>query len=70
MLYTFGESSKYTADSAKSAGLENVFEFTEKESLANALIAELKDGDTVIFKASRGMKLEEVFEIIYEKKYS
>lgn len=70
MLYTFGESSKYTADSAKSEGLENVFEFTEKESLANALIAELKDGDTVIFKASRGMRLEEVFEIIYEKKYS
>lgn len=68
MLYTFGESSKYTADSAKKCGLNNVFEFTEKESLANALLAELQDGDTVIFKASRGMRLEEVFNIIYEKK--
>lgn len=68
MLYTFGESSKYTADSAKKYGLNNVFEFTEKESLANALLAELRDGDTVIFKASRGVRLEEVFNIIYEKK--
>lgn len=68
MLYTFGESSKYTADSAKKCGLKNVFEFTEKESLANALLLEFRDGDTVIFKASRGVKLEEVFGIIYEKK--
>lgn len=68
MLYTFGESSKYTADSAKKCGLNNVFEFAEKESLANALLLELRDGDTVIFKASRGMRLEEVFNIIYEKK--
>lgn len=68
MLYTFGESSKYMADSARKCGLANVFEFTEKESLANALLSELKTGDTVIFKASRGVRLEEVFSIIYEKK--
>lgn len=68
LLYAFGESSKYMADSAKKFGLKNVFEFTEKESLANALLLELRDGDTVIFKASRGMRLEEVFNIIYEKR--
>lgn len=68
ILYTFGENSKYTADSARKCGLENVFEFTEKESLANALLSELRDGDTVIFKASRGMRLEDVFNIIYDKK--
>lgn len=67
-LYTFGENSKCTADSARLGGLKNVFEFTDKKALADALIQELKDGDTVIFKASRGMKLEEVFNIIYEKK--
>lgn len=67
-LYTLGENSKYTADSARRGGLTNVFEFTDKQDLANALLEELKDGDTVIFKASRGMKLEEVFSIIYEKK--
>lgn len=67
-LFTFGESSRFMADSAKLSGLENVFEFTDKEELASALLRTIKDGDTVIFKASRGMKLEEVFNIIYEKK--
>ncbi len=68
MLFTFGESSKYMADSARKGGLENTFEFTDKNELANALLKVLQDGDTVIFKASRGMKLEEVFNIIYENK--
>lgn len=68
LLYTFGENSKYTADSARLGGLKNVFEFTGKQDLANALLKELTDGDTVIFKASRGMRLEKVFSIIYEKK--
>ena len=67
LLYTLGESSKYMADSARKCGLKNVFEYNDKECLANDLLSELKDGDTVIFKASRGMKLEEVFRIIYEK---
>lgn len=66
MLYTLGENSKYTADSARLGGLKNVFEFTDKQDLADALIQELKDGDTVMFKASRGMRLEEVFTFIYE----
>lgn len=68
LLFTFGESSKYLADSARKCGLKNTFEFTDKQSLANALLSEIKDGDTVIFKASRGMKLEDVINIIYEKK--
>lgn len=66
LLYTLGENSKYTADSARLGGLKNVFEFTDKQDLADALIQELKDGDTVMFKASRGMRLEEVFTFIYE----
>lgn len=66
LLYTLGENSKYTADSARLSGLKNVFEFTDKQDLADALIQELKDGDTVMFKASRGMRLEEVFTFIYE----
>ena len=68
MLFTLGENSKYMADSARKNGLSQVFEFSDKESLANALLETVQDGDTIIFKASRGMKLEEVFNIIYEKK--
>ena len=52
---------------AKKMGLDNVFAFTDKTELTNALLSEIKTGDTLLFKASRGMKLEEVFEKIYEQ---
>ncbi len=67
ILFTFGEESKYMAESAKKSGLEKVFAFTDKTELTNALLSEIKVGDTLLFKASRGMKLEEVFEKIYEQ---
>ena len=67
ILYTYGEESKYMADSGKNSGLKNVFAFTDKTELTNALLSEIKNGDTLLFKASRGMKLEEVFEKIYEQ---
>lgn len=67
MLYTFGEESKYMADNAKKSGLKKVFAFTDKTELTNALLGEIKTGDTLLFKASRGMKLEEIIEKIYEQ---
>ena len=67
ILYAVGEESKYMADSAVKAGLQNVHSFTDKTELTNILLNELRDGDTILFKASRGMKLEEVFEKIYEQ---
>ena len=67
VLYTFGEESAYMADSAKKSGLQSVFAFTDKAELTNTLLSEIKTGDTLLFKASRGMKLEEVFEKIYEQ---
>jgi len=42
-----------------------VFEYDSKNDLADDLLAYLKAGDTVLFKASRGMRLEDVIEIIY-----
>ena len=66
MLFTFGNESKYMADSAEKAGLKNTFNFTEKQGLIDELSRTLQDGDTVLFKASRGMKLEEVFEELYK----
>lgn len=67
MLFTYGKESEFMADSAKSAGLKSVFSFTDKAELINALANELGVGDTVLFKASRGMKLEEVFEYLYKQ---
>ncbi len=67
MLYTYGVESKYMADGAKTLGMKNVFAFTDKTELTKTLLSEIKNGDTLLFKASRGMKLEEVFEKIYEQ---
>ena len=67
ILYTYGEESKYMAESAKNKGMKNVFAFTDKTELTKSLLSEIKTGDTLLFKASRGMKLEEVFEKIYEQ---
>ncbi len=65
-LYTFGEASRFMADSAQKNGLENVCSFTDKQEIINKLLEDLKDGDTVLFKGSRGMKLEEIFTELYK----
>lgn len=66
MLFTYGKESEFMADSAKKAGLKAVFSFTDKSELTKALENELENGDTVLFKASRGMKLEEIFQELYK----
>ena len=67
MLYTYGKESEFMAGSAKKAGLKAVFSFTDKSELTKALANELENGDTVLFKASRGMKLEEIFQELYKQ---
>ncbi len=67
MLFTFGEQSKLMADSAVKSGLKSVFSFTDKAEITESLKNELKNGDTVLFKASRGMKLEEIFQDLYKQ---
>ncbi len=65
IIYTYGEQAKYIAWESEK-GVKSVFAFTDKEKLASALLKEVKHGDCVLFKASRGMKLEEVIEKLYE----
>ena len=65
-LFTLGESSKFIADSAEKGGLKSVFSFTDKTKLTESLKKYLQKSDTVLFKASRGMKLEEIFEELYK----
>lgn len=67
MLFTYGKESEFMADSAKQSGLKAVYSFTDKSELTKALENELEVGDTVLFKASRGMKLEEIFETLYKQ---
>ncbi len=67
MLFTYGKQSEFMSDSARKSGLESVFAFTDKAELIKSLLDEIKAGDTILFKASRGMKLEEIIEKVYEK---
>ncbi|MCR4563056.1 MAG: UDP-N-acetylmuramoyl-tripeptide--D-alanyl-D-alanine ligase [Clostridiales bacterium] len=64
MLLTYGELSKNTA-SAVTNGKTECFSFETKDELTEKLLAVLKEGDVVLFKASRGMKLEEVINNLY-----
>ncbi len=66
LLYTYGEESKALANSAIAGGVK-ALAFTDKTALLNALKDELKPSDAVLFKASRGMKLEDVINMLYEE---
>lgn len=64
-LFTFGDASVHIAARAKELAMQNVFHFCEKEEMCRALLDTIQEGDTLIFKASRGMKLEEVIREVY-----
>lgn len=67
ILFTFGEMGREISDSAKASGMKEIYHFDKKEELADALAKKAKAGDAVIFKASRGMKLEDVIHIVYDR---
>ena len=66
VLITYGESAKMIASGAVASGLnsECVFSFADGEvdAVAKKLGLVLTDGDVVLFKASRSMKLENIIE--------
>ncbi len=66
-LLSYGENAKYYTSAAKEAGCKNAFLFDSKELLAEKLLEIAKPGDVVIFKGSRGMKLEDVMNIVYKR---
>ncbi len=65
-VLTFGEESKIIAENAEKGGVK-AYAFTDKEKLTNHLKSILCEGDTVLFKGSRGMKMEEIFITLYKE---
>lgn len=61
LLFTFGDLSKHfsTGNASRSCG-----HFESREALASALGDVVASGDAVLFKGSRGMKLEEVADAL------
>lgn len=67
VLMTYGERSLATAEKAIECGVPVVRSFLDKDELAQALFEMLEADDAVLFKASRGMALEDVINKVYEK---
>ncbi len=65
-LFTFGENAKLIAEGAKKAGMDEtaILSFLEIEPLNEALASFIKEGDTILVKASRAMRLERVIEFL------
>ncbi len=59
-LVTVGEQAAYIAEAASEAGMEDVRPFADKESAKEALRDLVLPGTAFLFKASRGMALEEL----------
>ncbi|MCI8407095.1 MAG: UDP-N-acetylmuramoyl-tripeptide--D-alanyl-D-alanine ligase [Oscillospiraceae bacterium] len=63
-LLCYGERARDIKRGAMMVGMKQVKSFQEPQELAAWLGKHLKPGDAVIYKASRGMRLEEVAELV------
>lgn len=65
-LLAYGNDAKFYVDGAKQSGVENAFLFDDKEKLSEMLLNIATKGDAILFKGSRGMKLENVINTVYK----
>lgn len=65
-LFAYGNDAKYYVEGAKQNGVQNAFLFDDKEKLSDMLLKTAGVGDAVLFKGSRGMKLEDVINTVYK----
>lgn len=66
LLYAYGENSDNYVRGAAENGLTRARKFDTHEALFAALRTELRAGDTVLLKGSRGMHMERVLELLTE----
>ena len=64
-LYTYGAEAFYISKAAKD--IKSNFHFEDREILSDILASQLRKGDVVYVKGSRGMKLEEVINLTKTK---
>ena len=67
LLFTIGEDAKYISKEAENGGLEKkkIIHFNNREELIEKIKNTMEKGDSILFKASNGIKL---FEIVQELK--
>ena len=67
ILVAIGKESKATADEVTNKGQAEVYYYEDREEAEKFLLDEIKAGDCIICKGSRGMKLDETVKLIREK---
>ncbi len=66
ILVCYGSDSKYIAEKAKEIGNINSKYFSDKSEIVSYLKETIRKNDLLLFKASRGLKLEEIIEELYK----
>lgn len=66
VLCAYGPNAEDMISGAKDAGLNKAFVFSSHEDMAAYLKQHAKSGDSLLFKGSRGMKMENVLEVFLE----
>lgn len=66
-LLAYGSEAKYYVSTAQENGCKNCYLFDDKESLCDKLYQLAQEGDAIVFKGSRGMKLEDVINSLYKR---
>jgi UDP-N-acetylmuramoyl-tripeptide--D-alanyl-D-alanine ligase len=64
-IFTLGENAFFIKESI--TGIQKNHHFEVRQDLIDSLKLELKDNDTILFKGSRGMKMEKIIEGVFEK---
>lgn len=64
MVIAYGDKAKYIAEGANKGGINSAFA-SSKEQAFSLLKGAASKGDTVLFKGSRGMKLEDIITMLY-----
>lgn len=62
ILFSLGENARYYQEGFRTGGGAKSTHFEEKTALTDALCNTLQKGDAVLFKGSRGMRLEEIIQ--------